>query len=277
MMFILNFNTWPIALQIALFCLILASFFSLVFAAFSLVSTSFFYKKYSLNCVLALIVSSVLLLTLKAYTEDFRIFDRVDQFFGLHSSTGGSVFFGFFILFFIINPVVIFGSLLLSDYFISKMEKRSSISVRKPINMLLESFLICVLFPLIGIAMLVALILGQSHCDKGIQDSFHRFNAHLKDVCVEKFGSGECPKTENDLRSFNPAEYDFILQCTRMKYVYDAKTQTYTWMVRHNQSMLISHPNFYPGFGYYEGNKSSSNFLKTFPPDFEGPWDQAPW
>ncbi len=182
----------------------------------------------------------------------------------------------FLIIFFILSLALFFATYIAS-YFVSKKYLKNKKSQFTPAEIAFAIAIVIAGFVFVSSFIAVAYGVVSERCNARVAETFHQFNAHLKGLCVEQAGTEACPKTEHELRNFNARAYDGLISCgARAYYGYDQDNRKYTWLVRHpNKFVLISHPEFYPGYGTYSLDPNEKQ-TPQYPPPFPGPWDKLP-
>lgn len=75
------------------------------------------------------------------------------------------------------------------------------------------------------------------------------FNQHLKELCLLRADTSECPKNEAELRAFNPDKYDLLLQCAEVEYSYNSTTKKVIWEIEpYSNQDKFSNFNVFPDF-----------------------------
>ncbi len=205
-----------------------------------------------------------------------KIYEKVFTFFVFYFQSGWA-------LFIITTLLLLLPNFLFFWIFFRFLQRKKIISPETEawLSSVVVSLFISVLSPILVTGILFLVLAVMDNCDYGASTRFHEFNAHLKDVCDERKNKSECPKTEEELRQFNPIEYDQITACSKTFYTFDSATQEHTWMVKVSDGVYISHSHFYPGYGFYylKGPVSVGSDIKDdqyYPPKFAGPWDKLP-
>jgi hypothetical protein len=71
-------------------------------------------------------------------------------------------------------------------------------------------------------------------------DTFHRFNAHIKNLCAQQ----SCPENEEQLAAFDRTSFEFLKLRTKVYYVYNQVTEDYHWYVQYTPKLVLeSHKN----------------------------------
>lgn len=100
------------------------------------------------------------------------------------------------------------------------------------------------------VLIMVALIFGFSWIEtrcQAEQKAFLVFTGHLKSLCVENPEKGQCPKTEDELRAFNPKLYGKIERCAELEYTYIKSTEYFLWKAQFPSFVLFASPEHLPG------------------------------
>jgi ABC-type transport system involved in cytochrome bd biosynthesis fused ATPase/permease subunit len=89
------------------------------------------------------------------------------------------------------------------------------------------------------VAMLVVII--GSSCNTKVAHAFNIFNPHLLELCYGQ-AQGTCPRTEDELRAFNPEMFKEITRCTETQFFFDQATEQSIWSVRlaKDKTILVS-------------------------------------
>jgi hypothetical protein len=84
-------------------------------------------------------------------------------------------------------------------------------------------------------------------------ETFHRFNAHLKNICTQGF----CPETEEQLAAFDKGSYEFLKLRTKTHYSYDKDTKNYHFFVQYTPKLVLESNKLSNFELYYLGSAGS--------------------
>jgi hypothetical protein len=101
-------------------------------------------------------------------------------------------------------------------------------------------------------------------------------NAHAIHALIKeyKIKNGVYPPEQESLRSFDISKYDQMVKLAKVKYIYDKENDKFTFFVRASKSDVIIFDS-QSDYAIYDLNNSNYNG-KTYPPKYQGPWDQLP-
>ena len=130
----------------------------------------------------------------------------------------------------------------------------------------------------IGLVMLTGLILGFLICSAGGQvfpgvDAAPKLHGLMKIIHTKE---GKWPTSEQELKQLSPETYRKILDNAKTQYIYDPKTESYTWFVRPSKYAVAVFDDK-RDFAIYGLSEKMNHFKASlYPPNYPGPWDQLP-
>ncbi len=205
-----------------------------------------------------------------------RFSDRL--FSTLIQSSQEEMVFSVFPFFFVFNYLVF---TLPPLYVLIYLQLRNDLKKRKRFSPALGSFIVSVVSSFVSCVFAVFFLFSvvamtEGNCWREL-NIFNEFNAHIKSLCGGEDKSF-CPRTEDELSAFNHQNYQQLQSCGKTAYDFNEETETATWIVRwYDDNIFISHPQFYPGFGYYHrfkplwADEEWNNYI--YPPKIDGPWE----
>jgi len=118
--------------------------------------------------------------------------------------------------------------------------KKSKNPKEKAIS-LLSGFLVSIfLFLITSIIYFFSLLTSISIRRASISRIYHKFNAHLTDLCVNRADKSECPRNESELEAFNPELYEELNSLTETEFIYSEEDDQVLWKVRFVDGYLTS-------------------------------------
>lgn len=78
-------------------------------------------------------------------------------------------------------------------------------------------------------------------------ENYHYFNDHIKSLCVYREDKSECPRTEEDLASFNQEKWNEFTSAATVNYSFDETTGTYIYTAEDHAWKMFNNDND-PGY-----------------------------
>jgi len=102
----------------------------------------------------------------------------------------------------------------------------------------------------------------------------HKIHATMKQNYIDGHG---WPENLDELEMIDSQLFDVITENSKVNYVYDSYTDSYTWFVRPSRYFVVILDKG-GEFGFYRLSPFMRHFFKLalYPPSYDGPWDQLP-